>query len=1686
MKTSKSVKQIKEFPQTYSLKTHTHNATTITQDENNRFVTDAEKNDWNSKAEIIVATVNSDGLLSNTDKIKLDGIHEGANKSTASTINGNILLNGVETIVYTHPAGTNPHSTTKSDIGLENVDNTSDLNKPISSATQTALNLKVDKVAGKSLLSDTEIERLSKISISGNIVTNSTTNGNILIDEVETNVYIHPIGTNPHGTTKTDIGLSNVNNTSDLLKPISTATQTALDDKVDNSQVLTNVPLNAKFTDTTYGVSTTSANGLMSSTDKTKLDGVATGANNYVHPTNHSPSIIAQDLNNRFVTDAEKVTWNGKAETSIATTSVNGLMSAIDKTKLDAIKSNAEVNNISDINATDLTDSGDTTLHYHSTDRNRTNHTGTQLSATISDFESTVRATVLTGLTTTTNSKVTATDTALSALGKLQKQITDNLSTLTSHTGNTSNPHSVTKTQVGLGNVDNTTDLLKPISSATQSALDGKINTSQKGVANGVAQLDSNGTVPSSQLPSYVDDVLEYTSNSLFPTTGESGKIYLNTTTNLTYRWTGSGYSEISPSIALGETSSTAYAGDKGKATTDKVNTHIGDTVSHITSTERTNWNSASTNNHTHSNKATLDNTTASYTTTDKTKLSGIATGANNYTLPIASTVIGGVKSGTDITVDASGNVSINDDSHNHIVSNIDGLQTALDGKVDDSQVLTNVPAGAKFTDTVTTINSKTGAISKTDIVALGVPSQDTTYTVFTPTINGLAPLSGGGTTKYLRADGTWAIPPDTNTNTTYAIVTTSVNGLMSSTDKTKLDGIATSANNYTLPVASTVIGGVKSGTDITVDASGNVSVNDDSHNHVIANIDGLQTVLDGKVDDSQVLTNVPAGAKFTDTVYVHPANHSPSIITQDATNRFVTDTEKATWNGKATTSVATTTANGLMPSTDKVKLNAISTGANKVINSATNGNILIDAVETNVYTHPIGTNPHSTTKTDIGLSNVDNTSDTNKNVLSATKLTTVRSIFGKSFNGTADISGKASVYGTYVELASSKYVNGALEIRECDLVSSTQSDIGYAPQIGFHWGGRTGATLAMTSTGEFQLINQAGNGYNNLRVGTLFGNVTGNSSTASKLITPRTIALTGDVTGSVNFDGSGNVNITSTVVDDSHNHIIANVDGLQTALNGKVDDSQVLTNVPSGAKFTDTVYTHPTTHAPSIITQDASNRFVTDAEKAKWDGKQSALGFTPYNATNPSGYITSSGSITGSSNKIMSIDGDRNPNTKLPTDSPRSLKLDFVFATNANGGGTYSGLMTYSPWDGTSASTGSCSYQLSFSSTVQNGGIPYLSIRNGIDSTWNAWYRLATDSVATPSVNGLMSSTDKVKLGFISEGANKVLGSAKPGNILVDGAEVNIYTHPTGTNPHGTTKANVGLGSVDNTADSTKNVLSATKLTTARTIALTGDVSGSVSFNGSNNATITATVADDSHNHIINNVDGLATALANITNSINSIQIGGRNLLPGSDFEEPTSDGFVVNTNVAISLSTDFYYNGSKSFKIAFLGPNGAVRKEVTGDYLNMCKGKEVSFSFKIKGNGSSIGKNIVATILNSDSTKKDSEFLTLTANWQTMYVTTTIPTNATHFRLYIGFGSLVSGDVVYIDCAKLELGNKVTDWSPAPEDMAYKITSGIKSARPTPTHIGQSHFDTTLGKPIWCKIVATQVWVDSTGTTV
>lgn len=109
------------------------------------------------------------------------------------------------------------------------------------------------------------------------------------------------------------------------------------------------------------------------------------------------------------------------------------------------------------------------------------------------------------------------------------------------------------------------------ISVAEKNKLAGIEDGAQVNPSNLVTYDTTTGKIDASYLPSYVDDVLEYASITDFPATGEDGKIYVAKDTNKTYRWSGTIYVEISESLALGYTHSTAFYGDEGKAIKDLV-----------------------------------------------------------------------------------------------------------------------------------------------------------------------------------------------------------------------------------------------------------------------------------------------------------------------------------------------------------------------------------------------------------------------------------------------------------------------------------------------------------------------------------------------------------------------------------------------------------------------------------------------------------------------------------------------------------------------------------------------------------------------------------------------------------------------------------------------------------------------------------------------------------------------------------------------------------------------------------------------------------------------------------------------------------------------------------------------------------------------------------------------------------
>jgi hypothetical protein len=171
-------------------------------------------------------------------------------------------------------------------------------------------------------------------------------NDNFTVVQSDLTTHIND-STNPHSVTKTQVGLSNADNTSDANKPVSSATQTEID---------------------------------------TKEDTLVSGTN--IKTINWDSIVWSWNLVITAVAPVDSVNWEIGAvildadDISDAATT-NKYTTAWDISKLAWIEAGAEVNNISDANATDLTDAGDSTLHYHSTDRTRANHTGTQAAPTI-------------------------------------------------------------------------------------------------------------------------------------------------------------------------------------------------------------------------------------------------------------------------------------------------------------------------------------------------------------------------------------------------------------------------------------------------------------------------------------------------------------------------------------------------------------------------------------------------------------------------------------------------------------------------------------------------------------------------------------------------------------------------------------------------------------------------------------------------------------------------------------------------------------------------------------------------------------------------------------------------------------------------------------------------------------------------------------------------------------------------------------------------------------------------------------------------------------------------------------------------------------------------------------------------------------------------------------------------------
>ena len=281
----------------------------------------------------------------------------------------------------------------------------------------------------------------------------------------------------------------------------------------------------------------------------------------------------------------------------------------------------------------------------------------------------------------------------------------------------------------------------------------------------------------------------------------------------------------------------------------------------------------------------------------DKSKLDSVSTGAEVNQNAFGKVVIDNTIIEADATVDA---LTIETGDNITIVSDADTNKITITANDTTYETATTSADGLMSTSDKT----------KLDGIADGA---DVNQNAFGKVVVGSTTIESSaevGTLTIAVGDNVTITPDATSdkitiaaTDTTYDPATQSAEGLMSKDDKIKLDGIATNANNYTLPSAGSSLGGVKSGGDVTI-SDGVITVKDDSHNHVISNVDGLQDAL----------------------------------------------------NAKATKDAASQSTAGLMSASDKKKLDGIASGADSVsfsrnITSGEKvGTITINGIATDVY----------------------------------------------------------------------------------------------------------------------------------------------------------------------------------------------------------------------------------------------------------------------------------------------------------------------------------------------------------------------------------------------------------------------------------------------------------------------------------------------------------------------------------------------------------------------------------------------------------------------------------------------------------------------------------------------------------------------------------------------------------------
>lgn len=445
---------------------------------------------------------------------------------------------------------------------------------------------------------------------------------------------------------------------------------------------------------------------------------------------------------------------------------------------------------------------------------------------------------------------------------------------------------------------------------------------STKGQPGGLAELDSTGKVPAAQLPSYVDDVLEFSTKAQFPQTGETGKIYVAKDTNLTYRWTGTQYLEISQSLALGETPSTAYPGDKGKANRDALNSMPTKLTSYLTPTTST---------------GELVKINYKYAAKDGLNYGPLQD--DNIDIPSATTTNAGAMSAIDKgrlddLYDEFGNIDNPGDKLNSLPNN---LVTGVDAT---SRNATSVTINYKQSDLSAASNSYANPITKSQTIPAATQS----------------------------AAGVMTATDKQNLDVNIPNRITNLDNRVT-TEVDRLEELIESSSS-----------------EITNDLNVEIQARKDGDNQLQTNINNLQSTMNtelakkvGKVtvagSGNAVTTASISGDTLTLTKgatynnYVHPAGSAPSKssgfykFSTDSTSHVASVTAVAKSDitalgipGQDTTyGNATQSTSGLMSAADKTKLDGISTGANKYVHptgEAANKTLGLYKVATDATSH--------------------------------------------------------------------------------------------------------------------------------------------------------------------------------------------------------------------------------------------------------------------------------------------------------------------------------------------------------------------------------------------------------------------------------------------------------------------------------------------------------------------------------------------------------------------------------------------------------------------------------------------------------------------------------------------------------------------------------------------------------------